>query len=172
MSSVPWSTISIFDELEDKLFAFNSLFNDVLNDFAPIKTFKLRGRPNPFITPEVKSLMKTRNYWRDLAKKTNDHLAWTAYKNFKREVKREIKIAEMEFVHEQIKNNANNSNCLWKTIKMCIPAKQNNQQRPYSKDDKVVANEFNQFFSSVGQNANESIQISFKWHVPKCLESR
>ena len=102
--------------------------------------------------------MKTRDYWRALARKTDDLLAWSAYKNFKKEVKREIKIAEMEFVQEQIKNNLNNSNCLWKTIQMCIPSKSCSQHKSFSKDDKDVANEFNQFFSNVGQNANKSIQ--------------
>ena len=159
LSFVPWSTVlSIFEDLDDKLFAFDCLFNDVLDDFAPIKTFKSRGRSNPFITPEIKSLMKTRDYWRALARKTDDLLAWSAYKNFKKEVKREIKIAEMEFVQEQIKNNLNNSNCLWKTIRMCIPSKSCSQHKSFSKDDKAVANEFNQFFSNVGQNANKSIQ--------------
>ena len=125
--------------MDDKLFAFDCLFNDVLDDFAPIKTFKSWGRSNPFNTPEIKSLMKTRDYWRALARKTDDLFLWSAYKNFKKEVKREIKIAEMEFVQEQIKNNLNNGNCLWKTIRMCIPSKS------FSKDDKDVANEFNQF---------------------------
>ena len=159
LSFVPWSTVlSIFEDLDDKLFAFDCLFNDVLDDFAPIKTFKSRGRSNPFITPEIKSLMKTRDYWRALARKTDDLLAWSAYKNFKKEVKWEIKIAEMEFVQEQIKNNLNNSNCLWKTIRMCIPSKSCSQHKSFSKDDKDVANEFNQFFSNVGQSANKSIQ--------------
>ena len=70
LSFVPWSTVlSIFEDLDDKLFAFDCLFNDVLDDFAPIKTFKSRGRSNPFITPEIKSLMKTRDYWRALQEK-------------------------------------------------------------------------------------------------------
>ena len=64
----------------------------------------------------------------------------------------------MEFVQEQIKNNLNNSNCLWKTIRMCIPSKSCSQHKSFSKDDKDMANEFNQFFSNVGQNANKSIQ--------------
>lgn len=77
---------------------------------------------------------------------------------FKKEIKREIKTTEMDFVHEQIKHNLNNSNCLWKIIRMYIPSKLYNQQKSYSTDDKVVANEFNQFLSNVGQNANKSIQ--------------
>ena len=74
MSFVPWSTVlSIFDDLEDKLFAFDRLFTgDVVNNSAPIKTCKSRGRSNPFITPEIKSLMKLGDYCRALARKTDD----------------------------------------------------------------------------------------------------
>ena len=43
-------------------------------------------------------------------------------------------------------------------MRMCIPLKSCNQHKPYSKDNKIVANEFNQFFTSVGQNTNKSIQ--------------
>ena len=46
--------------------------------------------------------MKTRDDWRKKAKKTNDPLSWTAYRYFRQEVKREIRIAEKEFVAEQI----------------------------------------------------------------------
>ncbi|CAB4033454.1 RNA-directed DNA polymerase from transposon BS, partial [Paramuricea clavata] len=43
----PWSIVDAFDDVEDKLQAFNSLFIDILDKHAPIKTFKIRGRPNP-----------------------------------------------------------------------------------------------------------------------------
>ena len=75
MSFVPWSTVlSIFDDLEDKLFAFDLLFTgDVVNDFAPIKTCKSRGRSNPFITPEIKKFNEVRRLLeRALERKTDD----------------------------------------------------------------------------------------------------
>ena len=49
-----------------------------------------------------------------------------------------------------INKNPNNPRCIWKTIRSCIPKKSWNQ-RTFSKDDRTVANEFNTFFSSVGQ---------------------
>lgn len=60
--------------------------------------------------------MKIRDYWRVFVRKIDDLFVWLVYKNFKKEVKWEIKIVEMEFVQEQIKNNLNNSNCFWKII--------------------------------------------------------
>ena len=93
--------------------------------------------------------MKGREDWRKIAQKTNDPCAWSVYKNLKCKVKREIRAAEREFVMEQIKNNKNNTNSIWKTILSCIPNK-SKTQRTYSKDEKTVANEFNSFFADVG----------------------
>ena len=149
ISVAPWSVVDVFSDVEDKLYAFNSLFNTILHQDAPIKTFKARGKPNLCVTDNIRQLMKTRDCWRRKAKKTNDPLAWNAYKNFRREVKNEIKLAEREFVADQIQSNPNNSNSIWKAIRLCIP-KKSSTQRTFSRDDKIVADEFNQFFVSVG----------------------
>ena len=151
MSEVAWSLLDIFDDVEDKLYAFNFLFNDILDKHAPIKMMKTRGRPNPYVTEEIRELMRTRDNWKKIAKKSKDSYAWLQYKICCREVKREIRLAESEYVNQQIQNSKNNANCIWKSIRSCIP-KKSSTQRSYSKDHKSVANEFNQFFSSVGEN--------------------
>ena len=53
----------------------------------------------------IRSLIRTKDYWRKIARKSNDPLDWAAYKNFKREVKRELRLAEREHVENQIRNN-------------------------------------------------------------------
>ena len=86
LSMVPWSVIDSFEDIDEKLNAFHLLFNPILEKHAPIKQVKLRGRPNPCVTDEIRALMKTRDKWRKLARRTNDPLAWSGYRNFKREV--------------------------------------------------------------------------------------
>ena len=46
-------------------------------------------------------------------------MAWSAYRNFHGEVKREIKLAERELISNQIKKDPGNSNNIWKTIRLC-----------------------------------------------------
>ena len=157
MSEVPWSLLDIFDDAEDKLYAFNFLFNDILDKHAPIKMMKIRGRPNPYVTEEIRELMRIRDNWKKIAKKSKNSYAWLQYKICCREVKREIRLAEREYVNQQIQNNKNNTNCIWKSLRSCIP-KKSTAQRSYSKDHKGVANEFNQFFSSVGENTIKKIK--------------
>ena len=75
VSQIPWSVLDIFDDPEDKLNAFNLLFNNVLDEHAPIKTVKIRGRPNPFVTCKIRDLMRTRDQWKKVAqKKTKIHI--------------------------------------------------------------------------------------------------
>ena len=107
---------------------------------------------------EIRELMKTRDYWKARARKSKDPLHWSTYKHFHREVKREIRMAEREFATEQIINNKNNTNRIWKVIRTCIP-KNSASQRNCSKDDKIIANEFNSFFASVGDNTIKKIEV-------------
>ena len=157
MLQVPWPVIDTFDNVEDSLDTFNLLLNEVLDNHAPIRNIKVRNRPCPFITEEIRSLMKIRDKWRKLARKTNDPLHWSGYKTRKWEVKRELSLAGREFVADQIKNNPNNARCLWKTIRSCIPNK-SACRRSFTKDDILVANEFNTFFSSIGQTTIEKVK--------------
>jgi hypothetical protein len=83
-------------------------------------------------------------------------LAWSAYINFRGEVKREIKLAEREFVLNPIKKDPGNSNNIWKSIRLCIP-KKSSSQRIFSQDEKTVAEELNNFFVSVGNSAVDKI---------------
>ena len=157
MSAAPWSVVDCFDDVEGSLNAFNLLFNEILDCHAPVQKIKIRNRPNPFVTDDIRELMKTRNHWRKEARKTNDPLAWASYRSLRGEVKRDLRVAEREYIAEQIRTNPNNTRCLWKTIRSCIPKKSANQ-RTFAKDDIVVANEFNSFFSSVGQTAISNIK--------------
>ena len=156
MSNAPWSVVDSFDDLEDSLEAFNLLFNEIPDCHASVKKIKIRNRPNPFVTDEIRDLMKTRDHWRKEARKTNNLKAWASYGSLRGEVKRNLRVAEREFIAEQIRTNPNNTRCLWKTIRSCIP-KKSASQKTFTKDDNVVANEFNSFFSSVGQTSTSKI---------------
>ena len=58
-------------------------------------------------------------------------------------------------MEQQIKENRNNTNTMWKVIRSCIP-KKSASQSSFSGDVNTVANEFNNFFVNIGKN---TIQI-------------
>ena len=79
-----------FENFDDQVDTFNCLFQDVLDEHIPIKRIKIKSKPNPFVSHEVRQLMNTRDKWHKSALKTNDRLHWNAYKFFHQEVKREL----------------------------------------------------------------------------------
>ena len=64
----------MFDDFDDQVETFNALFTNILDDHAPLKRVKIKSRPNPLISAEIRQLMKTRDQWYRRAIKSNDRL--------------------------------------------------------------------------------------------------
>jgi hypothetical protein len=62
-SLVPWGVLDVFENVNHKLGLFKKLFTDILDVHAPVKRIKLKSKPNPFVTHEIRALMKTRDKW-------------------------------------------------------------------------------------------------------------
>ena len=119
----PFHMVEFFNDFDDRVYAFNCLFLEALNDHAPIKRIKIKSKPNPFICPEIKQLMNTRDAWHKSAIKSGDKLHWNAYRFFRQEVKRDIRFAAMEHVRSELRNTNGNTNSIWKIINRVIPKK-------------------------------------------------
>ena len=91
--------------------------------------------------------MNTRDMWHKKAMKTNDKLHWNAYRLFRQEVKREIKLAEKEHVRSEILKSNGNSNSNWKILNRCLPKK--NAPLAAVENPLLLANKFNEFYPNV-----------------------
>jgi MoxR-like ATPase len=80
-------------------------------------------------------------------------LDWDRYRSCRNQIKGKLREAERKFVYKRI-NDKNNNNSLWKTVRECIPRKEKTRST-YSRKVVEVANEFNEYFSSVGAKAAE-----------------
>ena len=93
--------------------------------------------------------MNTRDTWHKRAMRTNDKLHWNAYRFFRQEVKREIRLAEKEHVRSEILKSNGNSNSIWKILNRCIPKK--NAPLASVENPSLVAHKFNEFYANVGK---------------------
>ena len=87
----------------------------------------------------------------------NTRAGWFAYKNCKRDVKRQLRVAQRTYVEQEIKKNTKDTGNMWKVILSCIP-KKSTKKKCFVSDDRSVANNFNQLFTSVGPNAVTKIK--------------
>ena len=146
--------LSIFDgeDVNTKLEKLNNAVESSTNVYAPLKTIKIRSRPCPFITQDIKDLMKRRNQLHQRFLKTRDFTDWNNYKKLRNDVKAMLRKAELKYNSEEAQQKKGNSRSLWKIINQLIPSKEKDRH-VYTKDLKSVANEFNTFLSTVGENA-------------------
>ena len=144
--------LTIFDEsdVNTKLSIFNKVFLSTLQDHAPIKTIKVRSRPCPYVTHEIKELMKHRDSLHRIYLNTRRSEDWTKFNETCGLVKATLVIAEQDYIRSEVEDNKNNPSSLWKVIKSRVPSK-NRTPQVYNKDPKVLVEEFNHFFTSVGK---------------------
>jgi hypothetical protein len=62
IAEIPLNTVNILEDVSDNLDTFNGLFLEVLDKLAPVKTIKLKSKPCPFLTNEIKLLMKKKRF--------------------------------------------------------------------------------------------------------------
>ena len=61
LSLVPWSIVEMFQSPDDQLMVFESLFLDVLNEHAPVRTIHVKKKAVPWITKYICDEMDLRN---------------------------------------------------------------------------------------------------------------
>ena len=92
------------------------------------------------------------------AKQTSNSTG-TLFDIFRQEVKREIRIAEKEYVRSELLKCNGNTNSIWKVINHCLPK----GEPPLTtvEDPVVQANRFNDFYVSVGEAAAKALCDQF-----------
>ena len=141
----------MIDDAGEKVEHFNEKFSEVLERHAPVRKRKVRNRQCPFLDREINELMDERDQVHRAARESRAVTDWEHYRWCRNEVKR--RLCDAERIHVQKEMNGNqSSSAMWKVITNCIPSKE--KSRPvYSRDMTELANEFNEFFTSVGARA-------------------
>ena len=156
LTQINWSENSRIDDCNGKVEHFNFHFQHVLNKHAPVKSMKIRYRKCPFVSKELKRLMSLRNKKREIARRTGLPEDWQRYRAFRDDVKMKLREAERQYLQKEISNNKNR-NSMWKAIRNCIPRKETTQPI-YTRDVKLLANEFSEFFTTVSARTAETVK--------------
>ena len=148
LASLSDSLLPLFagSDVNNKLAIFDNVFGQVLDVHAPVKTIKIRNRPCPFISSDVKELMKTRDSLYRRFFQTRNETDWAEYKDSRKNVKRALIDAERKHTYQEVQSNKSNSRSLWKVINNIVPSKF---------QEKHVYSMF--IFSSVGSRTADAV---------------
>ena len=106
LKNVPWQVaLSNPEDLEGCVQTWNKLFTQVAEDHAPTKTRRVRGTPTPWMTSEIATFMRDRNYRLKKAKGNKTNFHWKQYRALRNKVQRKIKMSKSEYYCNLIKDS-------------------------------------------------------------------
>ena len=165
------SNISSPHELYDK---FVTKFENVVDEFAPMrkasrKENKLRCRPwlTRGLLKSIRIKNKTYNNLREKPDTSQSH----KYKIYRNLLNRLIKQAKVDYYHNVLKDNKNNSKKVWNIVNELVYNRKQKNSGPTKiltdtgctiTDPQAIAEEFNKFFVSVGKRMAAKISAHDK----------
>ena len=162
LQSAPWDVIKIFDDTNDALETWSSMFIEIVDKHLPLKTHRVKYKQQPkWLTPEIIEAMKTRDRFKAL----NDD---PQYKSWRNKVVNLIKQSKKSQFTAIIDENNNNPSSVWKLFKeIGVNKQKSNASIPTIKidgketdDQTAMANAFNRFFVSIASDIKEPIENS------------
>ena len=94
------------------------MFTQIINEVAPQKETRIKGRTEKWITSEIIDLMHERDRLLTLSNKNKDDRELrNKYKSLTNEITNITDNAKAQFFSEKIEEHKNDSNLLWKQFK-------------------------------------------------------
>ena len=147
LNEIPWQITDLFDDNEDKIFAWNHLLLGVLNQHTPLRAMRPSKHKCPWVTYDICQAIKKRNriHKRFLRHRTLE--VWNEYKEQRNLVVTKLRTSKKEYLTNLIKNNANPST-IWKVLKSSYDS--NTKILPSSaiSEPTETASKFNDHFRS------------------------
>ena len=102
LAKMPWHVINQYSNPNECWRVWKSFFNDTLDMHAPIRHKRVKGNSVPWITPEIKCMMRNRHYHKKYAIKHDSHLHWKKFQLLRNKVNIEIRNAKSNYFHDKI----------------------------------------------------------------------
>ena len=167
LQNAPFHIMDVFDDVDDKLFAFESLYLDIINEQAPIKKFHARGNQVPFMSEQWRKSIRHRNkLWKKFTHDRTDanYALYRKQRNKCTFLRR--KAIKAYFLN---KSETEKSNDFWNTYRPFLQSKKSRQANDILleenggliKDETEIANIFNSYFIHIADAATEINEEDF-----------
>ena len=159
MQNASWDLVKVFEDTNDVVDTWSSLFLSIVDKHLPLKTHRVKFKQQPkWVTPDIIDAMKTRDRYKAL---NND----TQRKLWRNKVISLIKKSKKAQYSALITENNNKPGSICKLFRKIGIKKTNRNNNIISinigndctEDRFKIASEFNKFFVSVASNLKEPV---------------
>lgn len=104
----------LFQDVECAWEYFQKSFLSICNKHAPVKTFRISGRDNPWISVDLMSIFRERNAALTKARLYNSNSEWITFRTLRNKCITLTRKAKSQFYFKSIPENLSNPAKFWK----------------------------------------------------------
>jgi hypothetical protein len=151
--------VGSYDDPKKAWKTWKKLFFQIADKYAPIKKRRVRKISAPWLTAEIKNLMRERDNLKRKAVITKDESDWLNFKTKKNLVKYKIRNSKQQYYNSYISNNVGRTKETWKGINSILSKAKGSIKIPKIvvngteiSDPEAISNAFNEYFTEIGSN--------------------
>lgn len=156
-SRIAWGNIKCIEDIDLKIDIFNQAITSLFDVHAPVCTIKTKRNFKPYVTYNIKKMIKIKDNARKKYEKTKtvrDRESYVTLRNYTKEAIAREKKAYMQFI---VDKNKNNSKQLWKNLSqwgVCTKSKNELNSLP---DELLNPDQLNNYFLNVAGQSHVNI---------------
>lgn len=112
--SINWGHIYLLENIDEMLQFWNNNLLHLFNIHAPFKTVRATKQPAPWLTENIKYMIKLKNAAHTRYKKLKTDISWNEYKEMRNFVNRSIKLEKRAYLQFKYKADPK---MFWRTLK-------------------------------------------------------
>ena len=125
LSNAPWSTMDVFDTVDDKWSYWKTLFLKVVNKHAPIIRIRTCTKQHLYhwVFEEIRWLMQSETTGLDIFRKRRDPADWHAFRELRNAVKKRLRDDKQSYIQSLCKEMSAQSKRVWKELNAALGRK-------------------------------------------------
>ena len=123
MHEASWEKVYTSLTVDEAWNAFADTLNTTAEKHAPLATKRVRAESLPWLTCEIRELMRKLDFHHKRAQKQKSSDEWIKYKELRNKTTRLIRNAKQDYYSNLIEENKKKSSKSWKTLKSVICTK-------------------------------------------------
>jgi len=116
LNTAPWHVMDTLEDMDSRWEYWKQLFGEIVDSHIVLKKARVRRKSLPWITQEVRAMMRARSYFCTKAKRGRKVEDWEQYKRLRNRVTQTLKKEKLRYFESLIEQSAKNPKKAWKEV--------------------------------------------------------
>ena len=151
----PWQVMDSLEDVNCQWEFWKKLFKSVIDSLIPLKKARVKRRTLPWISHDIRVLMRARNYYCKKARRSKREEDWMQYRCLRHLVTQKLRKEKLKFFEDVSEKTMRNPRMAWKELNRLLGRGKRKQidvvrtGEDVVTEKKSIADEFCKYFSSI-----------------------